>query len=210
MAQGDLAPQRCDPSRRTMAYATAIHALKDAATDGFTSTYHTRSEILEGSTVYLRKGVHEFEETIQVARNVTVRAEDGVVADDCTMTIKNASLLHSQAAAVKLVDLTLNQLLGDGSEDYWSGGLYVVMVTAGYTEASNCFFYSQRGCGVVTRHSGKATLINTIVDGCGQYGVGADGADTIIDLRGCTIEASKFENTDQRNGGRVLGYEEED
>ena len=56
-----------------MAYATAIHALKDAATDGFTSTYHTRSEILEGSTVYLRKGVHEFEETIKVARNVTVR-----------------------------------------------------------------------------------------------------------------------------------------
>ena len=85
-----------------------------------------------------------------------VRAEDGVVADDCTMTIKNVSLLHSEAAAVKLVDLTLNQLLGDGSEDYWSGGLYVVMVTAGYTEASNCFLYSQRGS---WHHAGSSDII---------------------------------------------------
>ena len=207
---GDLAPQRRDASRRTMGYASAIHALRDAATDGYTSTYHTKSEILEGSSVFLRKGVHEFDETIQVNRNVTVRAEDGVVADDCSMTIKNVSLLRSQASSVKLLDVTLNQLLGDGSEDYWSGGLFVVMVTAGYLEATNCFVYSQRGCGVVARHSGKATLINSIVDGCGQYGVGADGSDTIIDLRGCTIEASKFEDTDERNGGRVIGYEEED
>ncbi len=31
----------------------------------------------------------------------------------------------------QVYNLTLEQLVGDGSEDYWSGGLYVIMVTAG-------------------------------------------------------------------------------
>ena len=207
---GDYAPQRRDPWRRTMGYDTAVQALQDAATDGYTSTYHTRAEILEGSTVYLRKGVHEFVRTIQVNRDVGIRAEDGLVADDCEMLIKIVSLLSSQAANVSLADVTLRQLLGDGAEDYWSGGLYVIMVTQGYLQADSCFVYSQRGCGVVARHSGKVLLTKTIVDGCGQYGVAADGADAIVDLRDCTIDASKFENTDQRNGGRVIGFIEED
>ena len=30
----------------------------------------------------------------------------------------------------QVYNLTLEQLVGDGSEDYWSGGLYVIMVTA--------------------------------------------------------------------------------
>jgi hypothetical protein len=64
----------------------------------------------------------------------------------------------------------------------------------------------QRGCGVVVRHSGKAMLQSTIVDCCGQYGVAADGVDALIDLRDCSVQASKFENTDERNGARVVGY----
>ena len=31
-------------------------------------------------------------------------------------------------------------------------------------------------------------------------------ADTSVDLRECTIEASKFEDTDERNGGRIVGF----
>ena len=31
-------------------------------------------------------------------------------------------------------------------------------------------------------------------------------ADTSVDFRGCTIEASKFEDTDERNGGRIVGF----
>ena len=30
--------------------------------------------------------------------------------------------------------------------------------------------------------------------------------DTSVDLRECTIEASKFEDTDERNGGRIVGF----
>ena len=31
-------------------------------------------------------------------------------------------------------------------------------------------------------------------------------ADTSVGLRECTIEASKFEDTDERNGGRIVGF----
>ena len=58
-----------------------------------------------------------------------------------------------------MYDLTLEQLLGDGSEDYWSGGLYVIMVLAGYLEAGTSFIYSQRGSGVVARESGKVRRV---------------------------------------------------
>jgi hypothetical protein len=53
-------------------------------------------------------------------------------------------------------------------------------------------------------------LANSTIDNCGQYGVGADGVEVVVDLRDCTIEACKFENTDQRNGGRVVGYQGQD
>ena len=99
---GDLAPQRRDTRRRTMGYATAEHAINDTATHGFSSTYHTRSEILEGSTIYLRKGEHEILRTLEARRSVTIRAEDGVVADDCKIVIKEISLLLSHASSVKV------------------------------------------------------------------------------------------------------------
>ena len=75
------------------------------------------------------------------------------------------SLLHSNAPSIRLANVTLKQLLGDGAEDYWSGGLFALMITAGYLEASSCFVYSQRGSGVVARHSGKALLVECIVHG---------------------------------------------
>jgi len=99
---GDFAPQRRDAKRRTMGYATAEHAINDTAASGFSSTYHTRSEILEGSTIYLRKGEHQVSQTLEAKRNVTIRAEDGVVADDCKVVIKETSLLLSHASSVKV------------------------------------------------------------------------------------------------------------
>jgi hypothetical protein len=85
-----------------MGYATAEHAINDTATHGFSSTYHTKSEILERSTIYLRKGEHEILRTLEARRSVTIRAEDGVVADDCKMVIKEISLLLSHASSVKV------------------------------------------------------------------------------------------------------------
>ena len=97
---GDFAPQRRDAARRTMGYASAMLAAGDVATRGVTSTYHAVSEILEDSTVYLRKGVHEFTETIDVVRSVRFCAEAGVVADDCVMVIMQRHIRCSLCVCV--------------------------------------------------------------------------------------------------------------
>ncbi len=48
----------------------------------------------QGSTVYLRQGVHEFLETMQIVRSVVIRAQEGVKADDCKILIKEVSFIH--------------------------------------------------------------------------------------------------------------------
>ena len=81
-----------------------------------------------------------------------------------------------------MYDLTLEQLLGDGSEDYWSGCLYVIMVLAGYLEAGNCFIYSQRGSGVVARESGKVRRV------CGCVGLAEVGVRCVWGVVVCMRE----------------------
>lgn len=41
-------------------------------------------------------------------------------------------------------------------------------------------------------------------------GIGADGENAFVDVRDCSIEACKFEEFDERNGGRVVGVERSD
>ena len=48
----------------------------------------------QGSTVYLRQGVHEFLETMQIVRSVAIRAQEGVKADDCKIVIKEVRFIH--------------------------------------------------------------------------------------------------------------------
>jgi len=209
-SSGEWAPQRKDKFRRTMPYGTAQQAISDAASLGKTTTYHTESQILEGSVVALKARTHEVEDTLEITRNVVICAETEVTAQNCTLLIQRRSLLISSAKSLKIENVSLVQKLGDGAEDYWSGGLFVVKVEAGQTEVLDCFIQSQRGTGVVADDKGKVMLEHCNIFECGQYGVGADGPEALVDVRDCTIEACKFEAWDERNGARVVGVEDED
>lgn len=207
---GEFAPQRTDKFRRTMPYETAAQAISDAGTFGKTSTYHTKSEILEGSTVYLRAGQHELEETLYLHRSVILSAEDDATAEDCSLIIKKRSLMICDAKLCKIFKLNLRQLQGDGAEDYWTGGLFVAKVEDGAMELQDCLIHSQRGTGIVATVNGSVLLKHCNIFDCGHYGIGADGANAFVDVRDCSIEACKFEDFDERNGGKVVGVEGRD
>lgn len=202
---GDWAPQRRDKIRRTMPYPSAQHAIKDAATDGKTSTYHTKADIRSGSTIYLRAGNHDIEEMLIIRRGVTIAAEDGVEADSCLMMIEEHCLVQVRAPSVRLENITMRQVLGDGDEDYWSGGLFVIKAVTGSVEINGCVITSDRGSGLVVTGSGTAVMTKCQVLDCGHYGVAADGKDALIDMRDCQVDGSKFEDFDERNGARIVG-----
>jgi hypothetical protein len=82
---GEFAPQRRDKNRRTMPYTSVQQAITDAATEGRTSTYHTKSEIRAGSTVIVRPGQYDITDTIVLRKSVTIAAEDDVTAEDCAL-----------------------------------------------------------------------------------------------------------------------------
>ncbi|KAJ1493437.1 hypothetical protein T484DRAFT_1768536, partial [Baffinella frigidus] len=109
---------------------------------------------------------------------------------------------------VILDSLTLNQKLGDGLEDYWSGGLFVLKVIKGTCVANDCVFYSQRGSGVVVTRQGNAVLERCTITECGHYGIGADGPSVVVDCRQTSVKDCKFEDCDSRNGARIVGIDD--
>lgn len=204
----DMAPRRDDKYRRTMGYPEVEQAITDAAVTGRISTYHEKGVVQAGSEVHLKAGHHVMTKTIHITRNVTLSAEDEADNETVSLTLTEDSLMIVDAQEVILDSLTLNQKLGDGLEDYWSGGLFVLKVIKGTCVANDCVFYSQRGSGVVVTRQGNAVLERCTITECGHYGIGADGPSVVVDCRQTSVKDCKFEDCDSRNGARIVGIDD--